>query len=308
MGASEIASETTASEEVRVPRRRRRSFRVWFRELGWRYLVGLAAVAFALYPIAWTLSASFNVRSTLSGSRFIPEGVTLDNFKALFNNDLLPVDKWILNSWYIAIIVAVLQLAMSTLAAYAFARLRWRGRRAGLLTLLLIQMFPQFLAFVAILLFLQQVGDIFPGLGLGTHAGLILVYLGGSLGVNTWLLKGFMDSIPGSLDEAAVMDGATDWQVFSRVVLPLTRPVLAVVFIVTFVFVYGEYILASILLSNVQLYTLPVGLQLFVTGNYTAQWGSLAAAALLGAFPIVIVYLFMQDQIVSGLTQGAVKG
>ena len=290
-----------------MPRRRRRSFRVWFRELGWRYLVGLAAVAFALYPIAWTLSASFNVRSTLSGSRFIPEGVTLDNFKALFNNDLLPVDKWILNSWYIAIIVAVLQLAMSTLAAYAFARLRWRGRRAGLLTLLLIQMFPQFLAFVAILLFLQQVGDIFPGLGLGTHAGLILVYLGGSLGVNTWLLKGFMDSIPGSLDEAAVMDGATDWQVFSRVVLPLTRPVLAVVFIVTFVFVYGEYILASILLSNVQLYTLPVGLQLFVTGNYTAQWGSLAAAALLGAFPIVIVYLFMQDQIVSGLTQGAVK-
>lgn len=308
MAASEIATETAASQEVRKPLRRRRPFRVWFRELGWRYLVGLIAVAFAIYPIAWILSASINVRSTLSGSKFIPEGTTLDNFKALFDNPLLPVHKWILNSWYIALVVAGLQLAMSTLAAYAFSRLRWRGRRVGLLALLLIQMFPQFLAFVAILLFLQQVGDIFPGIGLGTHAGLIVVYLGGSLGVNTWLLKGFMDSIPGSLDEAAVMDGATDWQVFSRVVFPLTRPVLAVVFIVTFVFVYGEYILASILLSNVQLYTLPVGLQLFVTGNYTAQWGSLAAAALLGAFPIVIVYLFMQDQIVSGLTQGAVKG
>jgi ABC-type maltose transport system permease subunit len=308
MAASETTTDALEREAAAFATRRRRPVRVWLRDLGWRYMVGLLAVAFALYPVAWILSASFNERSTLSGSRFIPEGTTLDNFKALFDNPLLPVGKWILNSWYIALVVAVLQLAMSTLAAYSFSRLRWTGRRVGLLALLLIQMFPQFLAFVAILLLLQQVGDIFPGIGLGTHAGLILVYLGGSLGVNTWLLKGFMDSIPGSLDEAAVMDGATDFQIFARVVFPLTRPVLAVVFIVTFVFVYGEYILASILLSNVQEYTLPVGLQLFVTGNYTAQWGSLAAAALLGALPIVIVYLFMQDQIVSGLTQGAVKG
>jgi arabinogalactan oligomer/maltooligosaccharide transport system permease protein len=169
--------------------------------------------------------------------------------------------------------------------------------------LLLVQVFPQFLAFVAIFLLIIQIGQIFPQLGLGTHAGLIMVYLGGAIGFNTWLMKGFMDSIPFSLDEAAVVDGASHWQVFTRVVLPLSRPVLPVIFMLTFISIYNEYILAAVILRDTDRYTLPVGMQLFAQSQYTAKWGQLAAAAALGAAPIVAVWLFMQDQIVSGLTQ-----
>jgi arabinogalactan oligomer/maltooligosaccharide transport system permease protein len=280
----------------------------WLRELGWRYLVAGAAIIFALFPIAWIISASVNPIDNLISARLVPRGVTLDSYQQLFQNPLAPFGRWLSNTLKIAFIGAILIVTLSALASYSFSRLRWKGRRTGLLTLLLVQIFPNWLAFVAIYLLLIQIGGILPALGLGTHAGLILVYLGGALGVNTWLLKGFMDSIPYSLDEAAVVDGASNWQVFTRVILPLARPVLAVIFLLTFISLYGEYILAAVILRDADQYTMAVGLQLFVQSEYTAKWGQLAAAAVIGAFPITLVWLFMQDQIVSGLTQGAVKG
>ena len=178
----------------------------------------------------------------------------------------------------------------------------------GLTALLLIQVFPAFLGFIALFVLLLQIGVVIPAAGLNTHIGLILVYLGGAIGFNAFLLKGFMDSIPNSLDESAKVDGATSWQVFWGIILPLTRPVLVVIFIISFIGFYGEVLLATFLLTDTSQYTYAVGMSLFATSQYTAKWGLITAAAVVGATPIVLLFLVLQRQIVGGLTAGAVKG
>lgn len=287
--------------------RRRLPFRRWLRELGWRHLVAVLACAFALWPVIWIVSASINAVDNLTSARLIPQRTTLDNFRGLFGSDLTPFMRWLWNTWKVATTASVLNLFVAAVAAYAFSRMRFRGRRVGLLTLLLVQVFPQFLAFIAIFLLLLQIGTVFPAVGLGTHAGLILVYLGGAIGFNAFLIKGFMDSIPVSLDESARIDGASPWQVFWHIILPLARPVLAVIFIITFVGLYSEFILAQTLLRQVDDFTFAVGLRLFVQSEYAARWGMLAAAAVVGSLPIVVTFLAAQRHIVSGLTRGAVK-
>jgi arabinogalactan oligomer/maltooligosaccharide transport system permease protein len=348
-------------------------FRRWLRELAWRHVIGLIFVFFALFPIIWIISASFNTVPSLSASRIIPESTTLENYRSLFDDPDLPFGRWLFNSFQIAFLVSALQMLMSAAAAYSFARLRWAGRRIGLLVILLVQMFPQFLAFVAVFLLLDTFEDligggvqvpmaifgvilgaallvwgvfawrraagnherIWPGIGLAAgatlvilaavassydvtllpgiglnKAGLIFVYLGGSIGVNTWLIKGFYDSIPMALDESARVDGASDWQIFTRIILPLARPVLAVIFIISFVFIYNEYILASFVLRDVGEFTYAIGLALFVESEVTisSEFARLAAAAVMGGLPIVVVYVAASEYIVGGLTQGAVKG
>ncbi len=298
-----------STEQVRArPIENRMSAARWVREIGWRHLILLMAVAFSLFPVVWIVSAAFNSIDNLAAARLIPDSVTLDNFTELFDEPLTPFRTWIWNTWKVAAIAATRNVALAALASFAFSRLRFRGRRVGLLTLLLVQVFPQFLGFIALFLLGQQIGDIFPAAGLDTHTFLIMVYLGGAIGFNVFLMKGFMDSIPTSLDESAVVDGASSWQVFSQIVLPLSRPVLAVIFIITFIGIYGEYILARVLLRSTEQFTLAIGLQLFVTSDYSARWGNLAAAALIGAAPIVLTFLVAQKQILGGLTQGAVKG
>jgi ABC-type maltose transport system permease subunit len=281
---------------------------VWARELGWRHVVLSLAAFFSLFPVIWIISAAFNKVDNLSVARLIPRQTTWDNFTELFTNSLTPVGHWLWNTWKIATVAAALNVLVAALASYAFSRLRFRGRRGGLFVLLLVQVFPQFLGFVALFLLAQQIGDIFPAAGLNTHLFLILVYLGGAIGFNTFLIKGFMDTIPTSLDESAVVDGASPWQVFYRIVFPLARPVLAVIFIITFINLYSEFILARVLLRSTEQFTMAVGLQLFVQSEYSAKWGNLAAAAIIGATPIVTTFLVAQKQIIGGLTQGAVKG
>lgn len=284
-------------------------FRRWFRLVGWRHLVALLGVAFALYPIVWTVSASINPTDTLSGSQLIPDGATFDNYSAILDNpEESPFMTWLWSSWRIAFIVSTVSVMLTSLSAYAFSRFRFKGRRVGLLALLAVQVFPQFLAFVAIFLLLDQVGDVFPAFGLDTHLGLMLVYLGGAIGINTFLIKGFMDSVPESLDESARVDGATPWIIFWRIIFPLTRPVLAVIFIITLVTTFGEFILARTLVTSVDELTFAVGLQTFTLADYASKWGQLAAGAVIGAFPIVLTFLIFQRAIVSGLTAGAVKG
>jgi arabinogalactan oligomer / maltooligosaccharide transport system permease protein len=253
------------------------------------------------------VSAAFNPIDTLATSRLIPPRVTLDNFNELFTNPLTPFGHWIFNTWRIALVAASLNVMTAAFAAYAFSRMRFRGRRVGLLTLLLVQVFPQFLGFIALFLLAQQIGEIIPAAGLNTHLFLILVYLGGAIGFNAFLIKGFMDTIPSSLDESAKVDGASSAQIFWRIVFPLSRPVLAVIFIITFIFIYSEYILARTLLRSAENFTLAVGLQLFVQDGYSAKWGAMAAAAIIGALPIVLTFIVAQRQVIGGLTQGAVK-
>ena len=275
-----------------------------------RHALLVAGALFALYPVVWVVSASFNSVDNLAASTLIPASITTDNFTGLFDDPLVPFRSWLANSWKIALVAAVGNLILAALAAFAFSRLRFRGRRTGLLTLLLVQVFPQFLGFIAIFLTLQAIGQV-PGLsgfGLDTHSGLILVYLGGAIGFNAYLIKGFMDTIPMSLDEAAKVDGATAGQVFGRVIMPLARPVLAVIFIITFVNLYSELLLASVILKSADKFTLAMGLQQFSLSEYAAKWSALSAAALIGSLPIVITFLVAQKQILGGLTQGGVKG
>jgi arabinogalactan oligomer/maltooligosaccharide transport system permease protein len=286
----------------------RMTFGRWMREIGWRHLVAVAGLVFALYPVVWIVSAAFNKVQTLVAARLIPRDLTTDNFTGLFGNATVPFANWITNSYKVALAAAFLNVALASLAGYAFSRLRFKGRRTGLLMLLLVQVFPVFLAFIALFLLAQQVGEVFPAVGLGTLLFLIMVYLGGAIGFNAFLIKGFMDTIPASLDESARVDGAGPFQIFWRIIFPLSRPVLAVIFIITFTSLFAEIILASTLLTSTNQFTLAVGLNLFISSEYSAKWGTIAAAALIGAFPIVLTFLFAQRHIIGGLTQGAVKG
>lgn len=285
------------------------SVRSWWRQIGWRHLVAILGAIFALYPVMWVISSSVNPIDSLSGATLIPDGATLDNYRDILDNPSeSPFMTWLWNSWKIALVVAAINVVLASMAAYAFSRFRFQGRRISLLTLLLVQVFPQFLAFVAIFLLLDQVGDVFPAFGLNTHAGLMLVYMGGAIGFNTFLIKGFIDSVPPSLDESARVDGASDFIIFWRIIYPLALPAIAVIFIISFVFFFSEFVLARTLLNDVDQLTYAVGLQTFTLADYASKWGQLAAGAMIGALPIVITFLVFQRSIVSGLTQGAVKG
>ena len=302
--ASEAVTVVTAPPKVAAAPS---GFRVWMRRRGWRHLVSVAASLFALFPVLWIISASINSIDNLAAARIIPTDVTFDNFTSLFSNASAPVDTWLFNSFKLALFAALPTTLVAAFAAFAFSRIAFRGRRALLTSLLVLQIFPQLLGFVAFFVLAQQMGEIVPALGLNTHLFLILVYLGGAAGFNAFLLKGFLDSIPPSLDEAAVIDGAGPAAIFFRIILPLARPMLAVIFIITFVAIFNEYVLASTLLQSGNQLTLPIGLQAFLGEGFNAKWGILAASALLGSLPIVTVFLVAQKQILGGLTAGGVK-
>ena len=281
--------------------------------VGIRLVVALFLIMFAIFPVIWIISASFDNSQSLATQTLIPRNAGIRNYLVLFGQvpgyrfGELVYQKWIFNSVKVATISTVLSLGITTMAAYAFSRMRFAGRITMLKGLLLIQVVPNLLALVAIYVLIFQVGEIIPALGLNTHAGLIMVYLGGSMGINIWLMKGFLDTIPRAIDESGMVDGATHFQIFWNLLLPLLRPILVVIGILSFIGTYGDFILARILLNDVDKYTLMVGLQIFTAGQFDQKWGVFAAGALLGALPIMIIYLALQDQIAGGLTAGAVK-
>ncbi|HQY90523.1 MAG: sugar ABC transporter permease [Caldilinea sp.] len=273
-----------------------------------RILLAIVMLIFALFPILWIISASFNPTGSLVGQPLIPQNPTLANYQRLFNDPVNPYPRWYVNSLFIATTVTVVATAITTLAAYAFSRFNFRSRRPLLQAILLIQVFPNFLNMVALFLILQQFGSYIPAIGLNTYGGLFLVYLGGTLGANTWLTKGYFDSIPRDLDEAATVDGASGWQVFWVVLLPLVRPILVVVALLTFIGTYSEFVLARVLLTDKMMYTLAVGLNQMVANQFAQSWGVFSAGALLAALPTIILFMFFQRYLVGGLTTGAVKG
>jgi ABC-type maltose transport system permease subunit len=273
-----------------------------------RWIIALILIAFAIFPVLWVFSASISPTGTLSTQKLIPENASFDNYRELLGNEVFPFTTWFLNSLKVASITTLLSVSITTLAAYSFSRFRFRQRQNMLRGILLVQVFPGILAIVAVFLLIAQIGRQIPAFGLNTHSGLTLVYLGGAMGINIWLMKGFFDSIPREIDESAMVDGATHWQIFSRLLLPLMRPIIVVISILTFIFVYSDFVMARVLLTNPQQQTLMVGLFIFTSNQFAQNWGLFAAGALIGALPIMIVYILLQDQIVGGLTQGAVKG
>lgn len=286
---------------------RRRSFRRWFTALGWRHLVGIAVVVYATFPILYVLSASLDPAGTLSGSSRLFSTFDLTNYRALFDDPSRPYGRWFVNTVVVGTVTALGTVFLGALAAYAFSRMRFTGRRFGLLSLMLVQMFPQMLAVVAIFILMSNVGDVFPALGIGTHAGLILVYLGGALGVNTYLMYGFFNTVPVSIDEAARLDGASHAQIFFGIVLRLVTPILAVVGLLAFITATSEFMIASVFLTDPDNQTLAVGLFGFVSEQTSSNWTIFAAGAVLAALPVTILFLALQRYIVSGLVSGSVK-
>lgn len=273
-----------------------------------RLLIAALLIAFSIFPILWMASASFNPTGSLATQTLIPPNAGLDNYQKLLTSREFPFWTWMWNSIKISSLTSVLSLSITTIAAYAFSRFRFRGRLAMLKGVMLINVFPALLALVATFLMISQLGDVLPSFGLNTHASLILVYLGGAMGINIWLMKGYIDTIPRDIDESAMVEGATDWQIFTQLILPLLRPILIVIAIINYIGAYGEFILARVLLKSAEEYTLMVGLQIFAGAQFQQRWGVFAAGALMGALPIMIIYLLLQDRIIGGLTQGAVKG
>jgi arabinogalactan oligomer/maltooligosaccharide transport system permease protein len=274
----------------------------------WRHAVGLAVLAFAFFPVVWVLSAAFTPGAGLSGQTLIPEDPSWQNFTTLLSGDTVPFTQWMVNSLVISSVTSIGVVFMAALAAYAFSRMRFKGRRAGLLGLLLCQMFPQLLAMVALFTLMVSLGAIFPAIGFGSRGGLVLVYLGGALGMNVWLMKGFFDTVPDSLDKSATVDGASHVRIFFQIIIPLVAPILAVIGLLTFIATFNDFLIASVLLRDQERFTVAVGLTQFIQDQFGANWGVFAAGALMGGIPIVLLFMFLQRYLVSGLTQGAVKG
>ncbi|RMF80441.1 MAG: ABC transporter permease subunit [Chloroflexi bacterium] len=297
-----------ARRERVIARRKRRI------GLALRFLVLGVALFYALFPVVWIMSAALNPANTIVNQKLIPDNASFANFQVLLEDGfdssaLNPFFIWMKNSILVSGITAILSVLVSALSAYSFSRFRFRGRRGMLLTIFLVNVFPNSLTMVASFLLLQQVGRFIPSFGLGTHGGLILLYLGGAMGINTWLMKGYFDTIPREIDESAMIDGASHWTLFWRIFLPLTRPIITVVGIITFIFTYSDFLLALVVLRGQrEAFTLAVGLNFFISGQFTNQWGVFAAGAIMGAIPVVILFMLTQDFIVGGLTQGAVKG
>ena len=282
----------------------------WFTDTGWRHLVAFAALLFALFPVYWVVMGAFDSSGSLATQDLVPENLGLDNFRALLTDEgHPPFWTWFWNSMKVCLVTSTGTVLLCASAAYAFSRMRFRGRRGGLMGILFIQMFPNSVAVVAIFLILQRIGDVFPALGLGQLSSLVLVYLGGAIGIQTWLIKGFYDSIPHELDESAKVDGATPFQIFYKVILPLAVPILVVVFLLQFIVTINELILAEALLrGNEGNQTLALGLSAYVNAGFDSRWGPFAAGSLIAAVPVLAIFYFAQRYIVSGLTAGAVKG
>ena len=273
-------------------------------------------IAVTFFPLLAVVSISLRPGNFATGS-LIPTEISLEHWKLALGFSYqaadgslveppFPVLLWLWNSIKIATISAFLIVAISTTAAYAFARLRFPFKRGLLNSMLLLQMFPVVLALVAIFAIFETIGAYLPWLGVETHAGLIVAYLGG-VATHIWTIKGYFETIPVEIEENAKVDGATHWQAFSRVLLPMAVPILMVVFVLAFIGTIIEYPVASILLREEGNLTLAVGSKYFLH-DQRFRWGDFAAAAVLSGLPITLVFLLAQRWIGSGLTAGGVKG
>jgi maltose/maltodextrin transport system permease protein len=276
----------------------------------------LALIALTLFPLLAVVSISLRPGNFSTGS-LIPTDISLEHWKLALGipyqapdgslvQPPFPVLRWLWNSVKIAGISAFLIVAISTTAAYAFARLKFGFKKTILSSMLVLQMFPAVLALIAIYAIFETIGNYVPWLGIETHAGLVLAYLGG-IATHVWTIRGYFETIPTEIEECAKVDGATHWQAFRHVLLPMAVPILMVVFVLAFIGTIIEYPVASILLREENNLTLAVGSKYYLY-DQKYLWGDFAAAAVLSGLPITLVFLAAQRWIVSGLTSGGVKG
>ncbi|TFB24453.1 sugar ABC transporter permease [Filobacillus milosensis] len=255
-----------------------------------------------LYPVLWIIGSSLNPGNSLSGSSMFPDDATFKHYKELFNTEESDYLIWYWNTLKICFLTMVITVTMIAFMAYSFSRYRFIGRKYGLMTFLILQMIPNFAALIAIYVLAVVTGLI------DTHIALILIYVGGLLPMNTWLAKGYFETIPKELDESAKMDGAGHFRIFWTIILPLVKPILAVIALFAFITPFTDFILARVILRSTDNYTLAVGLYDLVANNFGAEFTKFAAGAVLIAIPISILFLSLQRYLISGLTSGGTKG
>ncbi|HLK99380.1 MAG TPA: sugar ABC transporter permease [Myxococcaceae bacterium] len=270
---------------------------------------------FTIYPILWVVTIAFSGRQNLAIAtlpseptwtdrlRAItpwPEDWSLSNFVSVLTDQ--PFGQWMLNSAIIALGTTVVGVFLACTAAYAFSRFKFPGQRAGMMSFLVSQMFPGTLMLIPLFIILVQY------LKLGnSRMGLIIVYATTSIPFSVWMLKGYFDTIPRDLEEAAMMEGASVGRIFWTIILPLAKPAVAVTALFSFMTAWNEFILAATFMEQETMYTAPVGLRFFV-GGFSQQWGYFAAGSIIVSIPVVFLFLFLQKYLVSGLTAGSVKG
>ncbi|MFJ5459152.1 sugar ABC transporter permease [Pectobacterium sp. CHL-2024] len=272
-----------------------------FIKLGLTYLLLTIVAVIIIYPLIWTVGASLNPGNSLINTSIIPDNFSFIHYEELFNGQI-DYAAWYWNSMKISFLTMILTLISVSFTAYSFSRFRFRGRQNGLMLFLLLQMIPQFSALIAIFVLAQMLGLV------NSHIALVLVYVGGMIPMNTYLMKGYLDAIPKDLDESARMDGAGNFRIFIEIIMPLSKPIIAVIALFSFTGPLGDFILSSTILRTPDQYTLPIGLYNLVSQKMGASYTTYAAGAVLIAVPVAILYLSLQKYFVSGLTSGGTKG
>lgn len=271
-----------------------------FLRLAFSYVFLFVLVFVVLFPIFLVIIGSFKSGNSITITSFKDLHFSLDHYRYLFEKT--DYFQWYWNTLKIATGNMILSTVLVVTAGYAFSRYRFPGRKQGLMTMLVLQMFPSFMGMIAIFLLLDRVGL------LDTHLGLILVYAGGAIPFGAWLVKGYFDGIPRSLEEAARIDGAGHATVFFKVMMPLSKPILVFVAVNNFIGPWMDFIFARLVLTSTEKKTLAIGLFEMVTGRGNTQFTNFAAGAVLVAVPITILFIIFQKHIVDGLTAGANKG
>ncbi|WP_136607914.1 sugar ABC transporter permease [Paenibacillus dokdonensis] len=270
--------------------------------LGLSYIILIIMSVVAIYPALWVLLGSFRSGKSLYSKTLIPESLTLDHYRELFHSKSILFGQWYMNTLKIAILSMIIGVLLTLLTSYAVSRFRFRGRKTALSTVLILGMFPGFMSMIAIYLLLKEWHL------LDTHLALIIVYAAGAPLGGTFIAKGFLDTIPRTLDEAAKIDGASNWMIFTRIILPLSKPMITYLALTQFVGPWVDYIFARLVLRTKENWTLAVGLYDMVASNQNTNFPAFAAGSVLIAIPITILFIFLQRLLVDGLTSGASKG
>ena len=269
--------------------------------LGLTWLVIGFVSLLIIYPLVWTVGASLNPGNSLMSSSIIPKNISLEHYAALFNGQVDYV-TWYWNSMKISFFTMVLTLIFVSFTAYSFSRFRFVGRKNGLVLFLLLQMIPQFSALIAIFVLSQMLGLV------NSHLALVLIYVGGMIPMNTYLMKGYIDAIPRDMDESARMDGAGHFRIFCEIIMPLSKPIIAVIALFSFTGPLGDFILSTTILRTPDQFTLPIGLYNLVSMKMGASYTTYAAGGVLISVPVALLFLWLQKFFVSGLTAGGSKG
>jgi len=252
-----------------------------------------------LFPIVWIIGSSLNPGDSLYSSSMFPKNPTFVHYVELFTKTDYPI--WYMNTLKIAFANMILSVILTSFTAYVLSRFKFKGKKITLLTILILQVFPSFLTLTAVYVLLMQLNL------LNTHLGLVLFYSAAQIPGNTWVVKGYLDQIPRSLDEAAKVDGASNFTTFTKIILPLAKPIIVFLALTSFTGPWMDFIFQRLVLRSADKKTLAVGLLEMVTGQSNTKFTTFAAGAILVAIPIVIIFAFIQKYIIEGLSAGAVK-